>query len=400
MKKIIYLTAILLSVLNVSCRQGEHAQHSHDHDGHNHAEHMESSDHHGHSHDHDADIPEAEHDHEDGIIELSPEDAELLGVMTEKVQPVGFGDVLHVSGQIESAPTDVYNAVSKSAGIVRISGDLMPGSRVHAGMVIARVSGREVSGGDTNEAAYLEMEAAKRELDRITPLHADGIVSTRDYNVAEAAYKRAEAAYAGARSGSTVTSGINGIVIDVNAKDGEYVEVGTPIATIAKGERLTVRVDVPARNIEALAGKADGNIRFTGIEQVYGLSELNARRLTDRVASMNGGFVPVYYEIDNCVGNIVAGMIADVYLTGKGDVTSIAVPLESVSEQQGAHFVYKKLDEDCYKKISVTLGRNDGSRVEIKHGIEAGDEIVTKGMTFVKLAESKGAVPEGHTHNH
>ncbi len=396
------MAVVILSALSISCDRGSKEQ-EHDHAGHNHgvadfhdhSDHVESNGVHHHESAHNV------HGSEDGVIELSPDDAKLLGVMTEKIEPSYFGDVLHVSGQIESAPTDVYTAVSKSAGIVHLSSNLMPGTRVHSGASIARISGKDVSGGDANEAAYIEMEAAKRELDRITPLHADGIVSTRDYNAAEAVYKRAVAAYAGVKSGSIVTSGISGIVTDVIVRDGEYVEVGTPIATIAKGERLTVRVDVPARNIEALAGKINGNIKLTGIEHVYGLDELNARRITDRLTNMNGGFLPVYYEIDNRIGNnIVAGMIADVYLTGNGDNSAISVPVESVSEQQGAHFIYKKLDDDCYKKVNVSIGRNDGCRVEIKRGVEAGDEIVTKGVTFVKLAESKGAVPEGHTHNH
>ncbi len=399
------MATLLLSLSYISCARGEklhdHDSHSHSH---NHAEHAESGcghsheSEHGHSHVHVQDVHG--HDKDDGIIELTPEDAELLGVEVEKIEMSVFGDVLHVSGEIESAPTDVFTAVSKSAGIVRLSDNLRPGMRVYSGTGIAHVSGRDMSGGDANEAASLEVEATRRELERITPLHADGIVSTRDFNVAESAYKRAVAAYAGTKSGSMVTSGINGIVTDVNVKDGEYVEVGTPIASISKGERLIVRVDVPARYIAVLDGKISGNIRFTGIERVYGLDELNARRLTDRVTSMKGGFIPVYYEIDNSIGNIVSGMVADVYLADKGDVQSVAVPIESVSEQQGAHFVYKRLDDDCYIKVNVSLGRNDGSRVEIKRGVMAGDEIVTKGVTFVKLAESKGAVPEGHTHNH
>ncbi|MDE6154201.1 MAG: efflux RND transporter periplasmic adaptor subunit, partial [Muribaculaceae bacterium] len=99
-------------------------------------------------------------------------------------------------------------------------------------------------------------------------------------------------------------------------------------------------------------------------------------------------------------GNLVAGMVADIYLSGAGRDQVLSVPVGSVSEQQGVNFVYVKLDDDCYRKVPVLTGRNDGRRVEIKQGIEAGTPVVTEGMTFVKLAESNGAVPEGHSHNH
>lgn len=53
-----------------------------------------------------------------------------------------------------------------------------------------------------------------------------------------------------------------------------------------------------------------------------------------------------------------------------------------------------------FRKIPVTIGRSDGSRREILSGISAGDRIVARGTTFVRLAESSGAVPEGHSHSH
>jgi len=41
-----------------------------------------------------------------------------------------------------------------------------------------------MAGGDVTENARVQVDAAKRELQRLEPLHAEGIVSTRDYNAA------------------------------------------------------------------------------------------------------------------------------------------------------------------------------------------------------------------------
>lgn len=51
-----------------------------------------------------------------------------------------------------------------------------------------------MAGGDVTENARVQVEAAKRELQRLEPLHAEGIVSTRDYNAALQAYEIAKAA--------------------------------------------------------------------------------------------------------------------------------------------------------------------------------------------------------------
>lgn len=339
-------------------------------------------------------------EHEDGVIIMSADDARFFGVHSDTIFPAPFADVIHVSGQLDSAPSDVYTAASSSAGIVSLSRNILLGSTVSAGTTIATVSARNMAGGDPNENAYVAMANARRELDRLTPLHADGIVSTRDYNAAEAEYQRAKAAYSGARTGSSVISRLAGTVTEILVKDGEFVETGTPIAVITDGARLTVRADVPVRYYTSIGDKVSGNIKFAGSDRVYPLDSLNARRISGRAVSMSGAFVPVFFEIDNIGRNLVAGMVADVYLAGEGENDIIAVPSGAVSEQQGVYFVYVKLDDDCYRKVPVTIGRTDGQRVEIVKGVRPGTAVVTDGMTFVRLAESNGVVPEGHTHSH
>lgn len=400
--KLTAMAAAVLSMIFMACSHSEHSEHSHSHDNSHSHEHKDVHSHDQHAgHSHEGHTHNAMHtDHEDGVIVMSVADAEYFGVYADTISTCIFGDVLNVSGRLESAPNDIYTAVSASSGIISLTNSLKPGAVVKAGTLLATVNGRNIAGGDVNESAYIDMETAKREFERLKPLHAEGIVSTKDYNAAEAEYKRATAAYSGVKSGSSIDTKITGTVTDIFVKDGEYVETGTPIAVITKGERLIIKADVPARSLGAIGDKMTGNIRFIGNDSIYSLDELNVKKLSSRTDNMNGGFVPVYLEIDNRVDNIVAGMAVDIFMTGNGRNNVIAVPVESVSEQQGVHFVYLKLDDDCYRKVPVTIGRNDGRNVEVKQGLKAGDIIVTRGTIFIKLAESNGAVPEGHTHNH
>ena len=78
----------------------------------------------------------------------------------------------------------------------------------------------------------------------------------------------------------------------------------------------------------------------------------------------------------------------------------LSVPEEAVSEQQGNYFVYVEHSPGHYMKMPVTIGSSDGSRREIMSGLQPGDKVVSKGMTYVKLAETSGVVPEGHSHSH
>ena len=76
----------------------------------------------------------------------------------------------------------------------------------------------------------------------------------------------------------------------------------------------------------------------------------------------------------------------------------ISVPVSSITEEQGLFFVYIQLDEEGYKKQEVTLGQNNGDRLQILSGLKVGDKVVTKGVYQVKLAAISSVMPEGHNH--
>ncbi len=372
---------------------GSHAGHNHSHEGHNHS-------HEGHNH--DAETTENEEDsHEGEEITLHAHQAEEFGVGVDTITAADFAQVVKVSGQIESATTSRSVVSATASGIVRFAGNITEGKKVAAGAVIASISANGISGGDANAAARAALDAAKRELDRITPLHKDGIVSTKDYNAALQAYEAAKAAYSGTPSGGSATASTAGVITSLLVRQGEYVSVGQPIAIVSGNSSLTLRADLPEKYYNFLPTVSSANFRAAYTADIVCLKDLNGKLLSSAgaVGDNQRGYLPVYFSFENN-GKVVPGSFAEVYLIGAKRSGVLAVPVAAVSEQQGQHFVYVRLDADCYKKCPVILGGNDGDRVEIVSGIKSGDVVVTRGMTFVKLAETSGVVPEGHSHSH
>lgn len=360
---------------------------------------------HSHDHDHDNDHEHEEneggtHKHHDGEITLSETTAREMGVTAATVTPGEFHEVLKVSGQIIPSPDGQQTVSARSAGIVTLSKGATEGSRVRAGQTIATISSKGIAGGDPNAASQAAVNAAKRELDRITPLHNEGIVSTRDFNAAKAAYEQARAAYGGSPAGSGATAAIDGVITRLLVRQGEYVNAGQPLAEISGNRKLTLRADVPARNRGFLSSITSANFRTTGNDSTISLTEVNGKLLSDGItASSSGGYSPVYFSMSNN-GDIAPGTFTEVYLIGSLRQGVITVPATAVTEQQGNYYVYVREGHECYEKRLVKPGGSDGRRVEILSGIKAGDNVVVTGATVVKLAESSGAVPEGHSHNH
>lgn len=368
---------------------GHHHHHNHEQHEHNHE--------HAHEHSEDGE----EHEDSGDEINLSLAIAQRFGVETETVAEAPFADALKVSGEILPAPSDAAVIVAPTAGILSFIPGIERGVKVNAGAKIANISASGVSGGDQNLAARATLDAAKRELDRLKPLYDEKLVTASEYNAALRAYEEAKASYSSAAQSGAITSPINGIIVSIDATRGQFVEVGTPVATVSSTARLTLRADVPQRYFNRIAGFNDALVKLPYSDTSVILSQLNGERTSagSTVTTSTPGYIPVYFSFDND-GNFVPGSNADVYLQSAEHDKIISVPLSALSEQQGLYYVFVQLDEECYRKVPVKTGRNNGSRIEILSGLTPGENVVVKGTTTVRIAESSGAVPEGHSHNH
>lgn len=331
---------------------------------------------------------------------LEPQAALRLGVESAVVSPAPFVETLRVSGEVLPSSADRSVAAARNAGIVTLAPGINPGSQVKAGQTIATVSARGVAGGDTNAATRAALESAKRELDRLTPLLADGLVTRKDYNDALTAYEAAKAAHSPMAASGTVTAPRAGVVTAVNVGNGEYVDAGQPVATVAANTRLTLRAMVPVAQSEFLP-KVSGAVLSSHKGTAVDLADYNCRLLSSAPAAAGDtpGYVPVYFTFDSSAP-VIAGSATEVYLKGLTRNNVMSVPLDAVVEQMGEKFVFVKVDEHGYEKRHVTLGGTDGRSVELTSGVKPGETLVTKGATFVRLAEQATVAPEGHSHNH
>lgn len=334
-------------------------------------------------------------------IVLTPADAQRFGVYSQMVKPQEFNEVIKVSGQIVSAPSDQSVVSAPSAGIITFVKGLVTGQKVTAGHVIGNVSAKNMAGGDQIEANRIAYVAAKLEYERVEPLYKEGIVSAKEYNEVKKAYEAAQAAYNGNKSGSKATAVSSGVITQLLVNNGEYVAMGQPIAVISGNETLTLRADLPEKYYNFLPTISTANFRAAYTDEVISLNDLNGRKISSSslATTVQPGYIPIYFSFNNN-GSVVPGAFVEVYLIGATRQNCIVLPMNAITEQQGKFYVYVKLDEECYEKRMVKLGRTNGNEVEILSGLTRRDEVVSRGAIIVKLAEASGAVPEGHSHNH
>lgn len=343
-----------------------------------------------------------EHSHSDEIV-IEPERQATLGIKADTVRFQEFSEVIPTSGEIISANGDEATVVATTSGTVSLS-NIAEGSAVSKGGKIATISSKGIGEGDRLAKAKIAYETAKKEYERDEALLKDNIVSESHYDQSKMAYENAKAEYdaliAGGVSdkGIVVSSPIGGYVKSLVASQGQYVETGQPIAVVSQNRRLQLRADVSEKYYDKIAQITDATFRTSYGNETYSLKDLGGRLLSHGRASSGDYYIPVTFEFDNR-GNIVPGSYVEIFLKTKPISNAIVVPVDAVVEDQGVHYVFVQLDEDCFDKREVTLGQSDGINVPILSGVKDGEMVVTKGAIKVKLA-SVSAVPAGHNHNH
>ena len=78
----------------------------------------------------------------------------------------------------------------------------------------------------------------------------------------------------------------------------------------------------------------------------------------------------------------------------------LSVPNEAIVEEMGSYFLFVKVHNEEYAQRLVTLGSTDGLRTEISSGLHAGEVVVAKGASMVRLTQNSAALDPhaGHVH--
>lgn len=376
---------VFASLMAAGCgRQEAHNHAAHDHeDGHQHAEnelHAGPEDEHGEEHSSDE-------------IHLDSLTAARMGVKTMKVVAGPFSEVVKTFGEILPSPQSVGVVTAPTAGRVTIAGHIREGVKVGRGATIATVNGGSIAGGDVNAANQIALKTAKSELDRLTPLYEAKIVTASEYNAAVQAYELAKNAARGG-GGGVATSPVAGSITSIVVANGQYVNAGDPIANVSNVEMLTLRADVPNRLADKALAAKSANFKLAENGRLFSTTS----KASTTTSSVTKGYVPVYFNVEN-IGGLIPGSFADVYLKGAERQNVLTVPVTAIIERQGIDFVYVRSGH-CYKRRPVKTGAGDGQSIEIVDGLDDGDEVVAQGAEYVRLAETQGAVPQGHSHNH
>lgn len=258
------------------------------------------------------------------------------------------------------------------------------GDAVAAGQVIATLDPAGVEA--RLRAAAADLARAKRETERFEPLVEKGAISREQLDTQRTTLLSAQAAFDAAafdRRWATLRAPSAGVVLTRTAQQGEVVNAGSPVLTLADtGSPLSLRAPLTDRDV--------GRVRL-GQAVTVRLDALPGRVLAGRIARIGqraraeSGQVEVEAVIAAEPG-LRSGMLGVMELQGaaapaRGDGLS-RVPAEAVLEAAGRRATVMRLDAgDRVRRTAVTFGGFDGDHALVG-GLAPGARVVTAGAGY------------------
>lgn len=343
-----------------------------------------------------------------GDISFLKEQAWGIDFSTKLVTESEFHDVIKTSGQILSAVGEEIIVSSGGNGIIRFAGsNIVEGAEVKIDEKLFLLSGGQLAEKNV-EINYKEVKAnydkAKSDFERMSELVKDKIVSEKDYLQSKNDWEKAEARYLTlaknySTAGQAILSPFHGYIQKILVKEGEFVEAGTPLASITKNQKLLLQANVSQKYFEKLKDVSSANFKVVNRQEVFSIQDLKGKLLSyGRSAAENNPFVPITFEFINSP-NIISGSLAEVFLQSAVITDAFVIPVSALIEEQGFFYVYVQKGGESFEKRLVKTGAGDGIHVQIISGLDEGERVVDKGAYQIKLSAASGAMP-AHGHEH
>ena len=278
-----------------------------------------------------------------------------------------------VSGRIEHIPLEEGNKVSAGDLLIKLNTDLIR---------------------PEFESAKAQVERDQIEFDRMTNLTKENATTQRDLDNATSQLAISKARLDGIRARlerTSIFAPTTGVLNDLLVEEGEYVDLGNPVAQVVDTDTVKVVVEIPERDIAffAIGEKAEIFVDTKGqartlVGTISFISELADRKTRTTRTEIT---------LDNKERHLRSGQIVHVHLTRRILKDAILVPLLAVIPMEGSKAVYVVNSSQANRR-EVEFGIIRGYHVQITRGLEPGDKLIIAGHRFVAPGQKVNVVPE------
>ena len=214
--------------------------------------------------------------------------------------------------------------------------------------------------------------------------------STLDGGISELKRLQGERDVAAQRlKNNIVTAPVDAKILDVKVKDGNGVKTGDVLLTLGNPKKEIVKLQVGTLDAAKIKVGQPARIKiigpnsleFTGKVQSIHPQAVSENSGAGSMSFRGGGSsgqarVPATVKLDKPTGSLIPGSQVSVEIAVQQRPKVVAVNLETVVRSEGEPFVWIVDEQGKARKRNVTLGLEGATQVEVKSGLEVGDQVI------------------------
>lgn len=269
--------------------------------------------------------------------------------------------------------------VAKTSGVA-LKVLVEEGQQVSAGQPLVRLDP------DRARLAVAQTEAQMRKLEnsyrRSQQLVAQQMISANDVDQIKYDLENMRAQYRLATlelSYTTVLAPISGTIASRSIKDGNFVQINTPIFRIVDNSRLEATLNVPERELVTLKA---GQPATMAVDALPGKTFTGKVDRVAPVVDSGSGTFRVVLAFENA-GVLQPGMFGRIKIDYDQRADALVVPRVALLDDENDPAVYV-IRNGKANRVPIKLGYTDGAWAEVRTGLKPGDRVVTAGKVALR----------------
>jgi len=225
--------------------------------------------------------------------------------------------------------------------------------------------------------AKVAFEHTETTLKRIQNLYEDGGISLQELDNTKTQYEVANANWDAVQQTVAVKAPISGIVTNIAVRESDNVKPGDKLFTISQTQKLKTRIWASELQIADIHVGNTATALWRNITLKGKVVQVNMSLDSKKQA------FGVVVEFDNPDFRMMSGINAEIIIHGNDSGISITTERKNILNEGESYYVFLAHNDMAVKR-EVRPGRNKGMYVEILHGLNHGDTLITEGQMLLE----------------
>jgi Cu(I)/Ag(I) efflux system membrane fusion protein len=328
-------------------------------------------------------------------VELTPAEITAAGVQVAEVRMASLKTDIAAFGRVEQPEAQLAAVSARISGRVDKLYVQYTGERVRNGQPVADIYSPEVA---TAIEEYHLAEESRNQLkqsdDAFARTQADSLVkaSERKLMLWGISGKQSDAPEKDGVPHVTIYSYASGTVVDRKVTQGQYVNAGDTLLTVANLNQVWIKADVyeeqlpqihPGQQVDLTAESLPNRTLHGHVDFIEPAANPQTRT------------VPVHVHVANPEMRLLPGMFVNATFVSRAAEPSIVVPRSAVLDTGTRKIVYVARPNGVFEAREVQVGAATEDLFPVLHGLTLGDNVVLNGNFLIDSQAHLGSGVSG-----